>query len=49
MGRGDKEVSVTGSLGGIKPGNRVGGKKGHKERKRTLPGGGGRTKGRGVV
>lgn len=34
MGRGDKEVSVPGSQGGIKPGNRVGGKEGHKERRR---------------
>lgn len=38
MRREDKEVSVTGSLGGIKPGNRVGGKKGHKERKRIFAG-----------
>lgn len=36
MGSGDKELSVTGSLGGIKPGNGVGGKEGPKERRRTF-------------
>lgn len=35
-GSGDKELSVTGSLGGIKPGNGVGGKEGPKERRRTF-------------
>lgn len=49
MGRGDREVSGTGNLEGIKAGKGVGGKEGHKERRRSLPGGCRRTKRRGMV
>ena len=49
MGREDKELSVTGSLGGIKPAKGARGREGHKERRRRPQGRCRNTKRRGMV